>query len=185
MVDFASLRNQILFGEGDETPREPSTVEKEALEPSTGIPLFLGAGTLAFCGLDKAKFDVLGAHRTIVAIALGVAPFAYGLGRLTRGNQAQTEIKRYESLLEATQNAYEDEMDQDDEQENNAEQVEQQAYLADDAQYLFEPMATADHVDFGSHGVFGAAVGQESFGFGPSADLFAPRASFESQTFGW
>ena len=72
MVDFASLRNQILFGEGDETPREPSTVEKEALEPSTGIPLFLGAGTLAFCGLDKAKFDVLGAHRTIVAIALGV-----------------------------------------------------------------------------------------------------------------
>ena len=114
MVDFASLRNQILFGEGDETPREPSTVEKEALEPSTGIPLFLGAGTLAFCGLDKAKFDVLGAHRTIVAIALGVAP-----------------------------------------------------------------------LDFGSHGLYGAAVGQESFGFGPSADLFAPRVSFESQTYGW
>ena len=114
MVDFASLRNQILFGEGDETPREPSTLEKEALEPSTGIPLFLGAGTLAFCGLDKAKFDVLGAHRTIVAIALGVAPLAYGLGRLTRGNQAQTEIKRYESLLEATQNAYENEMEKED-----------------------------------------------------------------------
>ena len=32
------------------------------------------------------------------------------------------------------------------------------AYLADDAQYLFEPVATADHVDFGSHGVYGAAV---------------------------
>ncbi len=67
MVDFASLRNQILFGEGDDTPREPSSLEKEALNPSTGIPLFLGAGTLAFCGLDKAKFDVLGAHRTLVA----------------------------------------------------------------------------------------------------------------------
>lgn len=185
MVDFASLRNQILFGEGDDTPREPSSLEKEALNPSTGIPLFLGAGTLAFCGLDKAKFDVLGAHRTLVAIVFGVAPLAYGLGRITRGNVAQDEIKRYESLLEATQNAYESEMEKHSEEESNAEQVEQTAYLADDAQYLFEPIANADHVDFGSHGIYGSAVGQEAFGFAPTADLFAPRVSYEAQTFGW
>ena len=185
MVDFAELRNQILFGEGDTSPREQSSIEKEVMTPSTGVPLFLGAATLAFCIADKAKFDVLGSHRTITCIALGVAPLAYGLGRVSRGVSAQDEIKRYESLLEATQNAYENEMEKEDEQENNAEQVEQQAYLADDAHYLFEPIATADHVDFGGHGVYGAAVGQESFGFGPSADLFAPRASFEQKTFGW
>jgi hypothetical protein len=185
MVDFAQLRNQILFGEGDTTPREPSSLEKEVMSPSTGIPLFLGVATLAFCIIDKAKFDVLGNHRTITCIALGVAPLAYGLGRATRGMASQDEIKRYESLLEATQNAYEDENEDEEEQENNAEQVEQMAYLADDAQYLFEPVATADHVDFGSHGLYGAAVGQESFGFAPSSDLFAPRVSYESQTFGW
>ena len=27
---------------------------------------------------------------------------------------------------------------------------------------------------FGSHGIYGAAVGQEAFGFSPTADLFAP-----------
>jgi hypothetical protein len=185
MVDFAELRNQILFGEGDTSPREQSSIEKEVMTPSTGVPLFLGAATLAFCIADKAKFDVLGSHRTITCIALGVAPLAYGLGRVSRGVSAQDEIKRYESLLEATQNAYENEREDDDEVEQNAEQVEQMAYLADDAQYLFEPMASADHVDFGSHGIYGAAVGQESFGFAPTADLFAPRVSYESQTFGW
>ena len=58
-------------------------------------------------------------------------------------------------------------MEKHSEEESNAEQVEQTAYLADDAQYLFEPIANADHVDFGSHGIYGSAVGQEAFGFAP------------------
>ena len=185
MVDFAELRNQILFGEGDTTPREKSSLETEVMVPSTGLPLFLGAATLAFCILDKAKFDVLGNHRTITCIAFGVAPLAYGLGRVGRGMSCQSDIKKYESLLEATQNAYEDEDSAAETDSKSAEQVEQMAYLADDAQYLFEPSVSAEHVDFGSHVLHGAAVGQESFGFSPSSDLFAPRATFEQKTFGW
>ena len=62
MVDFVALRNQILHGEGAEpVEREPSKVEKESFQLSTGIPLFVGASTLAFIGLDRFKLKMLGA----------------------------------------------------------------------------------------------------------------------------
>lgn len=186
MVDFAALRNQILFGEGDESGREPSTLEKEAFDPTTGIPLFIGAATVAFCAADKAKFDVLGDHRPLAFILLGVAPLAYGLGRLSRGTTAHAEVGRYEHLLEATQRVYEAELEKRDGDGHEAEEnLPQTGYLAEDAQYFFEPVANAEHVDFGSHGIYGAAVGQEQFAFEPAAEMFAPRVSYEAETFGW
>ena len=181
MVDFATLRNQILFGEGVETPeREPGPTETEALSPVTGVPLFVGAATLIFSAVDKAKFDLLGSHRPVAMILFGVAPLAFGLGRLSRGRKAQEEIKRYESLLEATQNAYESELNSEEQQ-----QAAQMGYLEDDAQYYFDPVATAENVGLGTVGVYGDAIGQEPFSFEANDGLFAPRVSYESQTFGW
>lgn len=182
MVDFAALRNQILHGEGDEpVEREPSAVETESFKLSTGIPLFVGLSTLAFVGLDRFKLKMLGKAQTPLLMLLGVAPLSYGLGRLTRGINSQDEIKRYERLLEATQSAYSD-MDAEQEVEETPEQV---GYLAPDAEYYFAPTASADHLNFGSFGLHGDAIGQEIFAYEAHQDLFAPRQSFESQTFGW
>ena len=185
MVDFATLRNQILFGEGVETPeRERGPTETGALSPVTGVPLFVGAATLIFSAVDKAKFDLLGSHRPMAMILFGVAPLAFGIGRLCRGRMAQGEIKRYESLLEATQTAYEAEIDS--EEEHSAErQPDQMGYLENDAQYYFEPVATVENMGLGTVGVYGDAIGQEPFSFEANEGLFAPRVSYEQQTFGW
>jgi hypothetical protein len=186
MVDFATLRNQILFGEGVETPeREPGPTEVEALSPVTGVPLFVGAATLIFSAVDKAKFDLLGSHRPMAMILFGVAPLAFGLGRLSRGRGAQEEIKRYESLLEATQSAYEAELESEEKQQAAEQQPDQMGYLEDDAQYYFDPVATASNIGLGTVGVYGDAIGQEPFSFEANDGLFAPRVSYESQTFGW
>jgi len=113
-----------------------------------------------------------------------VAPLAFGIGRLSRGRMAQEEIKRYESLLEATQTAYEAEIDS--EEEHSAErQPDQMGYLENDAQYYFEPVATVENMGLGTVGVYGDAIGQEPFSFEANEGLFAPRVSYEQQTFGW
>ena len=55
------------------------------------------------------------------------------LGRISRGNWCpRLKLNVMKALLEATQNAYENEMERDDdeEQENNAEQVEQHGLLS-------------------------------------------------------
>ena len=90
MVDFVALRNQILHGEGIEpVEREPSRVEKESFQLSTGIPLFVGLSTLAFIGIDRFKLKMLGTAATPLMMFLGVAPLSYGLGRLTLGMTSQ------------------------------------------------------------------------------------------------
>ena len=174
MVDFVALRNQILHGEGVEpVEREPSKVEKESFQLSTGIPLFVGASTLAFIGLDRFKLKMLGAAQIPLMMLLGVAPLSYGLGRLTRGISAPEETNRYD--LE----------EQEEEQEQAAEQPDQVGMLDPDAHYYFEAAPSADYLDFGSNGVFGDAIGQEITSFEATQDLFAPRVSYEAQTFGW
>ena len=45
--------------------------------------------------------------------------------------------------------------------------------------------ALIQDLNFGSNGLFGDAIGQEITSFEANQDLFAPRQSFESQTFGW
>jgi len=186
MVDFVALRNQILHGEGEEpTERQPTAVETESFKLSTGIPLFVGLSTLAFIGLDKFKLKMLGKAQTPLMMLMGVAPLSYGLGRLTRGLHSQDEIKRYERLLEATQSAYSDLDEQAAETEEKEAQPDQVGYLDPDAQYYFDPAPSADHLNFGSMGIHGDAIGQEIFAYEAHQDLFAPRQSFESQTFGW
>lgn len=72
MVDFVALRNQILHGEGIEpVEREPSRVEKESFQLSTGIPLFVGLSTLAFIGIDRFKLKMLGSAATPLMMFLG------------------------------------------------------------------------------------------------------------------
>tara|TARA_B100000683_G_scaffold275534_1_gene326644 strand:- start:1217 stop:1777 length:561 start_codon:yes stop_codon:yes gene_type:complete len=186
MVDFVALRNQILHGEGvDPVEREPSKVEKESFQLSTGIPLFVGASTLAFIGLDRFKLKMLGAAQIPLMMLLGVAPLSYGIGRLTRGISAQEETNRYEKLLDATQAAYSDLEEQEEQQEQAAEQPDQVGMLDPDAHYYFEAAPSADYLDFGSNGIFGDAIGQEITSFEATQDLFAPRVSYEAQTFGW
>ncbi len=184
MVDFVALRNQILHGEGIEpVEREPSRVEKESFQLSTGIPLFVGLSTLAFIGIDRFKLKMLGNAATPLMMFLGVAPLSYGLGRLTRGMTSQEEQQRYERLLDATQEAYSD-LDEEEE-EQAAENPDQVGMLDPDAQYYFDAAPSVDYLNFGSNGLFGDAIGQEITSFEANQDLFAPRQSFESQTFGW
>ena len=184
MVDFVALRNQILHGEGIEpVEREPSRVEKESFQLSTGIPLFVGLSTLAFIGIDRFKLKMLGSAATPLMMFLGVAPLSYGLGRLTRGMTSQEEQQRYERLLDATQAAYSD-LDEGEE-EQAAENPDQVGMLDPDAQYYFDAAPSVDYLNFGSNGLFGDAIGQEITSFEANQDLFAPRQSFESQTFGW
>ena len=57
--------------------------------------------------------------------------------------------------------------------------------LDPDAHYYFEAAPSADYHDFGSNGVFGDDIGQEITSFEATQDLFAPRVSYEAQTFGW
>ena len=57
--------------------------------------------------------------------------------------------------------------------------------LDPDAHYYFEAAPSADYLDFGSNGIFGDAIGQEITSFEATQDLFAPRVSYEAQTFGW
>ena len=160
MVDFVALRNQILHGEGIEpVEREPSRVEKESFQLSTGIPLFVGLSTLAFIGIDRFKLKMLGTAATPLMMFLGVAPLSYGLGRLTRGMTSQ--------------------------EEQAAENPDQVGMLDPDAQYYFDAAPSVDYLNFGSNGLFGDAIGQEITSFEANQDLFAPRQSFESQTFGW
>lgn len=185
MVDFVALRNQILHGEGIEpVEREPSKVEKESFKLSTGIPLFVGLSTLAFIGLDRFKLKMLGTAATPLMMFLGIAPLSYGLGRLSRGLTSQEEIQKYERLLDATQEAYSD-LDEEEQEEQAAENPDQVGMLDPDAHFYFEAAPSADYLDFGSNGVFGDAIGQEMTTFAANDALFAPRVSYESQAFGW
>ena len=185
MVDFVALRNQILHGEGIEpVTREPSRVEKESFQLSTGIPLFIGLSTLAFIGIDRFKLKMLGTAATPLMMFLGVAPLSYGLGRLSRGLTSQEEQQKYERLLDATQAAYSD-LDEEDEEKSAEENPDQVGLLDPDAHYYFDAAPSADNLNFGSNGLFGDAIGQEITSFEANQDLFAPRVSYESQTFGW
>jgi len=187
MVDFVALRNQILHGEGEEvSERQPTSVETESFKLATGIPLFVGLSTLAFIVLDKFKLKMLGKAQIPLMMLMGIAPLSYGVGRLTRGLSSHEEMKRYERLLEATQSAYADLDEQAAEFEGDTEsQPEQLGYLDPDAQYFFEPAVSANHLNFGAVGLQGDAIGQEIFAYEAHQDLFSPRQSFESQTFGW
>ena len=185
MVDFVALRNQILHGEGVEpTERQPSRVEKESFKLSTGIPLFIGISTLAFIGIDRFKLKMLGTTAMPLMMFLGVAPLSYGLGRLSRGMTSQEEQQKYERLLDATQAAYSD-LDEQEEEKSAEENPDQVGLLDPDAQYYFDAAPSVNYLNFGSNGLFGDAIGQEITSFEANQDLFAPRQSFESQTFGW
>ena len=195
MIDFADLRNRILYGEGEEeSSSEPSSLSKELFldQPITGFATILGGATIAFCGLDKMKFELLGQYRIPVFIGLGVAPLMFGLGRLTRGFSAQNEIDRYENLVAAAENAV-----REVESEAEEKSAEEETKQAQNNDYHFDllwdgverhhiPTATAETVTFGAMGDYGAAIGQEQFAFRPEDDgLRGPRPSWDSSQWGY
>ena len=195
MIDFADLRNRILYGEGEEEETsEPSSMSKELFleQPLTGFATILGGATVAFCGLDKMKFELLGQYRMPVFIGLGVAPLMFGLGRLTRGFNAQDQISRYENLVMAAESAV---RAAESEAEEKAAEEQQQEAQENDYQYdlLWDgverhhtPTATAETLTFGAMGDYGAAIGQEQFAFRPESEsLRGPRRSFEGDLWGY
>ena len=179
MIDFADLRNRILYGEGEEDePSEPSGLSKEMFldQPLTGFATILGGATVAFCGLDKMKFELLGQYRIPVFVGLGVAPLMFGLGRLTRGFSAQEQISRYETLVAAAENAarqVESEAEEKSAEEDNKQAQDDDYHydlLWDGVERHHAPTATAQNVSFGAFGDYGASIGQEQVAFRPESD---------------
>ena len=195
MIDFADLRNRILYGEGEEDePSEPSGLSKEMFldQPLTGFATILGGATVAFCGLDKMKFELLGQYRIPVFVGLGVAPLMFGLGRLTRGFSAQEQISRYETLVAAAENAarqVESEAEEKSAEEDNKQAQDDDYHydlLWDGVERHHAPTATAQNVSFGAFGDYGASIGQEQVAFRPESDsLRGPRPSWDSTQWGY
>ncbi|MBO66688.1 MAG: hypothetical protein CL398_00100 [Acidiferrobacteraceae bacterium] len=184
-VDFAELRNQILFGESEGAEeRPPSPAMEEWKDNKTrGLAIvgitFLGFGAFEAMkgglGIFKAKSGEDGElsedghnYLPVLIPMLGVLPFGIALGRMWRGLSCQDEIERYEKLVQAAE----------EEVERHAEEAVEKA--AEDAAHAeshdmlynsdyFQPSIAG--FDFGTMGAFGPAIGQTPVSYSRSDSL--------------
>jgi len=178
VVDFAELRNRILAGEDDvEEDALPTPFRAELREDNmTLFSILLGGSLLGVSMLDRAKHDgaifttTNGSNYGPLADALGFGSFLFGMGRLSRGLQAQEEIENYEKLVTeaegyvATMSAEMEEMaaeaEEKEEEEKAKKEKPQQLDLIGSNWNTHIP--AGGFADFGTVGnMHGSAVGQQ------------------------
>ena len=108
LLDFKELRDKILAGEEDEEimPEPEETPFKQELKTKmTALPLCLSAASFAILGFDKWQNngEMFKNYSPMVLVVGGFLPLGFALGRLSRGTDAQEDIKRYETLLDEAQ----------------------------------------------------------------------------------
>ncbi len=180
MLDFAELRNRILYADESEDSLEQkkTPLSEELTHPLTGFPLFLGGIMLAFVVMDKLKLNILAKegeynYRPLVISVFGFLPLGLGIGRLWRGMAASKEAERYEKLVEA---AEQEVIKLEEQIESDESSDASQDYASED--WAFHIPALPGSLGFGAEGIFeGQTVGQEP--------VVYRRPSFEAKTFGW
>jgi hypothetical protein len=182
-VDFAELRNQILFGESEAEERPPSPIMEEWKDNRTRGLAIVGATFLAFgafeamkggLGIFKAKEgedgELTDGHNylPLVIPIIGILPFGIAIGRLWRGISCQDEIERYEKLVQAA----EEEVGK--QAEDAEEYAAEQEVAAQNHDMLYSSntfVPSISDFDFGTMGTFGPAIGQEPVAYRHSDSL--------------
>jgi hypothetical protein len=154
MIDFTELRNRILSGEDEESlEAEPSDVQKEAMHDTVTLTsLVVGGFIMGLYAVDKAKFDgqILSSgdndYSGIIFSLFGILPFAYGVGRITRGLEATKQAERYERLVGEAETLVEEMESELDEKDAEMEQkaAEEQAQDSYHFDFLSESLSK-DH----------------------------------------
>ena len=184
LVDFTELRNRVLAGEEDaEAEATPSTLSLETTGNNiTLAALLVGGGILTVRMLDRIKYegkifqpDESGTdYGKFVTVAFGWIPLAFGLGRVSRGLNAQDEIGKYETLVTEAEN-FVTEMEAEMEvKEAEAAELQQKAAEKQSSGYQFDLLSEnwkshkplGGDLDFGGFGsnassTYGSAFGQQ------------------------